>query len=328
MKSIFEVGTLCALGLAACLAWGCGDDDGAGDGGTDTDTDTDADSDAGIDTEGHDFLIDGGCDPNTLVGAFDVASRDMGVVKYAVVSGSIADGVNWNTTALLQHDEGECKLYEFSMWSCSPACGGGEICNNESDCVPFPANLDWGTAIAAGLTTPVRMEPDTSFNYQFQDNPTTEVAELENPPFVPGERVVLWAEGGPETQEIFLDGMGVTPLEVETKDYTMYDDMDMEVTWVPSDDTEGEIFGQFTIDQHGASKMWVYCSWEDDGSGIIPANLVHELYVDLLEAPLLGFATAYLFRRTVDSIELPQGCVEFRVLSQIQLNLDFIPPTK
>jgi hypothetical protein len=317
MKTCFEALALCALGLAACLVWGCGDDAAEGDGGTDTDTD--ADSDTGIDTEGHEFAIDGGCDPESLVGAFEVASRDTGSFQYAVVGGAIADGVNWNTTALLRQDVGACKLYEFSMWSCSPACQGGEICNDESECVPFPTNLDWGTAYVDGLVKWVEMEPDPSFNYQYQD--------IDNPPFTAGERIVLWAEGGEGTSEIFMDGMGVTPLEVETKDYLMQDSTDMEVTWIPSDDTEGEIYGQFMIDQHGASKMWIFCSWDDSaGSGIVPANLVHELYVDLLEAPLLGFATAYLFRRTVDSVQVPQGCAEFRVLSQIQLNLDYVPP--
>jgi hypothetical protein len=186
--------------------------------------------------------------------------------------------------------------------------------------VPFPANLDWGTVYVDGLVKWVQMDPDTSFNYQYQD--------IDNPPFVADEPIVLWAEGGPETQEIFFDGMGVTPLVVENEDYVMYDDEDMEVTWTPADDEAGEIYGEFMIDQHGASKMWIYCNWEDDGSGIIPANLVHELYLDLLEAPLLGFATARLFRRTVDSVELPQGCAELRVLSQVQLNLDYIPPVK
>ena len=211
--------------LAAFLAAACGDDTSAnGDGGTDTDTDIDSDTDVdadtdtdcGIDTEGHEFAIDGDCDPNTLVGAFEVASRDTGTFQYAVVGGSIADAVNWNTTALLHQDEGACKLYEFSLWSCSPACEGGEICNDESECVPFPANLDWGTVRVDGLVKCVEMSPDTSFNYQYQD--------IDNPPFTAGERIVLWAEGGDGTEEVLLDGMGVTPLEVENKDYIMYED--------------------------------------------------------------------------------------------------------
>ena len=316
--------------LAAFLAAACGDDTSAnGDGGTDTDTDIDSDTDVdadtdtdcGIDTEGHEFAIDGDCDPNTLVGAFEVASRDTGTFQYAVVGGSIADAVNWNTTALLHQDEGACKLYEFSLWSCSPACEGGEICNDESECVPFPANLDWGTVRVDGLVKCVEMSPDTSFNYQYQD--------IDNPPFTAGERIVLWAEGGDGTEEVLLDGMGVTPLEVENKDYIMYDDTDMEVTWNPSDDTEGEVYGEFMIDQHGASKMWIFCSWDDaTGSGIVPANLVHQLYLDWTATPIPGFATARLYRRTVDHVQVAQGCAELRVLSQIQLNLDYVPPTK
>jgi hypothetical protein len=81
------------------------------------------------------------------------------------------------------------------------------------------------------------------------------------------------------------------------------------------------------IDQHGASKMWIFCNWDDStGSGIVPANLVHRLYLDWTATPIPGFATARLYRRTVDHVDLPQGCAEFRVLSQIQLNLDYVPP--
>ena len=298
-----------AIAIAAGAAPGCKGDDFQGQ-----------DQDTDFDTEGHEFAISGPCAPNTLVGGVEAASRDAGGFQYGVVSGAITDGVNWNTTAQLLQDEGECKLYEYSLWSCSPACEGGEICDNEEECVPFPANLDWGRVYVDGLVKWVMMEPDTSFNYQYQD--------IANPPFVADEPIVLWAEGGEGTEEILLDGMGVTPLVVENKDYMMYDNTDMEVTWTPADDAAGEIYGEFMIDQHGASKRWIYCTWEDDGSGIVPANLVHELYLDWTATPNPGFATARLFRRTVDHVQLPQGCAELRVLSQVQLNLDYVPPTK
>ena len=309
MKNAFAFGMVCALGLAACLASGCKDDPPPGN---------------HIDTSGHDFSIDGPCDPDTLVGSFEVASRESGTFQYAVVSGSITNGVNWNNTALFHEESGACKLYEFSMWSCSPACQGGQICNNEETCIAFPANLDMGTVEVVGLVTDVSMEPDTSFNYQFDVN---DDATFTNPPFTPGVQIFLWAEGGAETEEMLFDGMGVTPLTVESKDYTMHEDENMVVTWNPSDDTEGEIYGQFSIDQHGASKMWIHCTWEDAaGSGTVPANLVNELYADWTATPIPGFATAYLFRRTVDSVAVSQGCTEFRVVSQIQLNLDYVPP--
>jgi hypothetical protein len=305
---------LFAVGLGACLVAGCG-----GDGAT---------ADGGPDTSGHEVSIDGPCVPETLVRGFEVAVRDSGTYQYSVVSGAITDGVNWNTIPVLRDQTDECRLVEFVPWSCSPGCGANQICNNEGTCVPFPSNLDMGTVGVEGLTTAVEIEPNTAFDYQFNDLITTpDVVELENPPYTPDEPVLLWAEGNDQTGELFFDGMGVTPLTVENKDYTMYDNEDMTVTWNPSGDATGEIYGQFMIDQHGASKMWIYCTWDDAaGQGVIPAAYTHELYLDLLEAPMLGWATAYLIRRTVDSVELPQGCAEFTVLSQIQLDLEYIPP--
>jgi hypothetical protein len=291
-----------AVAGAACLAPACGPAGG--------------DDDTGIDTEDHVFDLAGPCAPDELVGGFEVASRDTGIVQYAVVSGAIADSVNWNTTGAFVSNAGDCTVFEFSTWQCDPACEGGQICGNESTCVSAPRNLDWGTVVVTGLVTGVEMEPNTSFNYQLQ--------EIDNPPFVPGQRILLAAEGGAETEELLLDGVGVTPLEVPSPDIVLVDAEDMEVTWTPSSDAEGEVYGEFMIDQHGASKRWIFCSWDDTGSGVVPASLASLLCDDWTGLP--SFATANLYRRTVDSVETAGGCAELRVLSQRKLNLTFDCP--
>jgi hypothetical protein len=276
----------------------------------------DSDGDTEIDTSDHTFDLAGPCDPSELVGSFYVGSMDTGAAQYAVVSGSIADSVNWNTTGEYVGSEGGCTVFEFSTWTCDPACTGGQICNDESTCVAAPLNLDYGTVTVTGLTSAVSMEPDTSFKYQFQD--------LDNPPFAAGQQILLSAEGAEGTEPLLLDGVGVTPIEVPSADIVLEDATDMQVTWTPSNDAEGEIFGQFFIDQHGASKRWIYCAWDDTGSATVPASLTSLLCDDWTGLP--SFAQAYLYRRTVDSIATADGCAEFRVQSQKALNLTFDCP--
>jgi hypothetical protein len=293
----------CAVALIAFLAGACSK-------AADVDEDTD------IDTEGHVFDLAGPCPADELVGGFEVASRDTGAVQYAVVSGAIADSVNWNTTGALVGTEGACSVYEFFTWACDPACTGGQICDDQSACVSAPLNLDWGTVRVTGLTAPVEMEPNSSYAYQFQD--------IENPPFVAGQRILLGAEGGSATAPLLLDGMGVTPLEVPSPDVELVDAEEMQVTWTPADDAAGEISGEFMIDQHGASKRWIFCTWDDTGAGVVPASLASLLCDDWTGLP--SFATANLYRRTVDSAETAFGCAELRVLSQAKLNLTFDCP--
>ena len=298
-----------AAAIAACLAAACSK-------ATDVDDDGGADTDTDVDTDGHVAELSGPCAPGELVGGFEAASRDTGTVQYAVVSGSIADSVNWNTTPALVEAEGACSVYEFSLWSCDPACTGGEICDDTGACIAAPLNMDLGTVHVTGLTSPVEMDPNSSFAYQFQD--------IDNPPFVPGQPILLTAPGSEATGPVILDGVGVTPLEVPNPDIVLEDAADMQVTWTPSDDAEGGIHGEFMIDQHGASKRWIYCDWDDTGTGTVPASLTSLLCDDWTGLP--SFATADLYRRTVDSMETADGCAELRVLSQVKLNLNFDCP--
>ena len=322
MRNILGIGALliaAALALAAVGALpACSHVSSlASDAGTETDT---------MDTDSHEFSLDGPCDSNELVGGFSVEARNIGTleapIEHSEVTGAIADGVNWGATPVLREDAGECELYEFSPWDCTPACEAGAMCNDEGECVPYPTNLDVGTVVVDGLVVPVQIEPDASFDYTYQG------PDLPCPPYEPGQEILLRVEGGSGIDEMILDGMGVEKLEVESIDYHMSDNEEMVVTWIPGDTPEAEVHGEFSINEEGSFPMWIYCTWDDAaGSGTVPASLVHELMVDLLESPLMGDATATLERRTVDSIQIDHGCIEFRVSAQLKLNLTYDPPS-
>jgi hypothetical protein len=266
--------------------------------------------------------LDGPCAPETLVGSFEVGSYDLGDSQSAVIYGLVADSVNWITTPVLRADAGACKAWEYSTWDCGPqdCADGGQICDDEGECVPFPTHLDVGTIHVSGLVTDVSMEPSSAFTYGY-DN-------IDNPPFAPGAPITLSAEGGAGTGAFSLHGVGVTPLTVESRNYVMHDNEDMVVTWNPSEDAEGEIHGEFMIDPEGDTRMWIYCTWDDTGSGVVPAGLIHELFLEPGAGSYPGSGTSRLYRRTVDSLDLPWGCAELRVLSEIDLDLEYEYPTE
>jgi len=85
---------------------------------------------------------------------------------------------------------------------------------------------------------------------------------------------------------------------------------DLILTWdSPVAKTDAKIYLKLNIDQHGASPITLFCTFDDTGSGNVPANLIKSM----MSAGISGYPNGTISRKTVDSMNVEKGCVEFEV---------------
>ncbi len=295
----------CVLVFFAAQSSGCPelDDPEDDDPGGDSDVDADGDADGDADTDSHTPSLDDPCPMEKKIGVFEIAHREL----YSAITGQVANGVIPLSVLQEAESEGSCQLMRRVNPFCDPPCTNGEICDHDDQCIPFPTNKSVGEVTIEGLKSRVAMEPNSVNSYQ----DTT----VSSPPFEPGSPIMLVANGA-ELESFILDGFGVAPIEMDDTKWVMKDGDAMEISWIPAEGP-GRILATFNVDQHGNSPVTMFCDFEDTGSGTIPAGLVSEL----IEYGLSGYANGHLYRRTVDSVEIEQGCVELVVFSHLQAEL-------
>lgn len=282
------------------IAGSCGGSDEESDGGSD---DGGVD-DGGVQLDGSVEDLAGPCPLETRIGEFDVGHREL----YSAVTGSVREAVIPNAVLELVYEEGDCRLLRRLNPTCDPSCKPGETCNSNMECIPFPTNRDVGTVTTAGLTTDVSIEPNKiNFNYENTD--------VDHPPFEPGHAIQLTAAGA-ELEGFTLRGFGVEPIVADNQDWVMMAGQPLEITWTGADGP-WQIHVTLNIDQHGLSPVTMFCDLDDTGSGTIAASLVDQL----IDEGFSGFASANLFRRTVDSVEIDPGCVQLATYSHLTPSL-------
>jgi len=304
------------------LAWmmACSGDS-SGDDPTTTDSDTeDSDTDAtvtGVPTPTGDpatVPLTGECPLEDKWGEFVVANFDF----YAIVDGSVSDGVV-PVTILENVDEDEhCKLLKRNNPFCEPACQANETCDFDGSCIPFPAGQELGTVTVGGLHKDVLMTAVVP-GYTYFDT------DLPFPVFDPGVLIELRTGGG-NFDPIELHGVGVETLTLTESEWVLFADQPLEFNWTPPTEAvvRSNIHVRLNIDQHGLTPIQLFCEFEDDGQAALPADLI----TALINYGVTGFPNATVTRRTVDSTQIGDGCVEFTVKSSAQPDIrvdGFIP---
>jgi hypothetical protein len=310
--------------LGACS--GGKSDDTPADADTDTDTDTDADADADADSDadadtdtdtdtdtGTPFEVPpvtgdpdtvplaGACDLSNKFGTFlvEVYSTD----AYSIISGQALDGVVPITVLENVGTEGDCVLLKRNNPFCSPQCQGGETCDFDGTCIPYPDSKDLGVVTIGGLADPVVMRPVEPGTTYFDST-------LTHPIFAEGDLVEMRTHENGAFGDLEMHGVGVTPLVLDDVDWTLVADNDFTLTWVAPGTpvVRSRVYLRLTIDQHGTTPISMYCDFDDDGEGVIPSSLLTQL----IESGVTGFPNADITRRTVDSVDVPgDGCLEF-----------------
>jgi hypothetical protein len=177
-----------------------------------------------------------------------------------------------------------------------------QTCGEEGTCIPYPLGVDVGAIGITGLTKAAMMTATQPGALYFSP-------KADNPPFVPGDKVVLSAEGKENHAAFQLFGVGSTPL-TEAPTWVLEEGKDLALNWgAASEDVGTQVYVELTIDQHGNSPLSLSCELPDTGTGMIPKKLVDQM----INSGVSGFPNGRIVRRTIDNVELDVGCVELSV---------------
>lgn len=239
------------------------------------------------------------CPQNSRVGHFQITHDEF----YAAVTGTVASGVIPLTILQPVLQSGDCVMLQKVNPFCDPPCSGGELCEHDGSCIPYPANQNVGDVRVYGtLKEPLVMEANASDYY-------TDVA-VPFPLFEPNAQIDLVAEGN-ELSGFQLRAWGLPSVELPEVIWEMEEGNPLTVEWV-AEPGPWKMIVSLNVDQHGNSPVTMFCEVEDNGSTVISAELVDEL----LGYGVSGFATADFRRTTTDSLQLDDvGCVQLSVES-------------
>lgn len=266
-------------------------------------SDNDASNDS--DTSGNNgaITLDGECPADKKLSTGFKAS--MGT-EYSVVEGKVTNGVIPSTVTEVSSSAGDCKLLLKKNPHCDPACDPTtEVCSLDEECVDMPRNQDLGTVTITGMKKKISMEPRGSGKNYFDSD------SLPYPLFDEGDEIRLKTTGG-EYKEINLEGYGVTRLESDDSLWLINKEKDLTITWHKPQKELSEVVLRLKIDQHGTSPLELKCVFEDTGEGVVPASLIDTM----LNSGISGYPNGKIIRRTVDSMDISDGCVEFQVTSE------------
>ncbi len=297
---------ICLLSLTLLL--GCNDK-----GSTDTNPADDTSTDTTpIDTSLAPATVplSGECAMEDDYGGFVVEAYE----DYSIISGTVADSVVPVTILEDIGAEGDCRMLRRNNPFCDPACAAGETCDFDGSCITYPANQDLGEVSVVGLGKSVVMEGVVPGYTYFNTS-------LPHPAFASGDLIELQMPSG-TYGPVTLHGVGVDQLSVTAETWEVEESQDLAVEWAaPSGDVvRSEIILQINIDQHGTSPSTIYCTFEDDGQGTVPASLIDQL----VNQGVSGFPNGSLTRRTADSTAIGDGCMDFLISSPREVSVNVV----
>lgn len=238
----------------------------------------------------------GPCPQEERIGGFLVEVQEL----FSIVDGKVANGVDPNTVQEVVKTEGGCTLLRTEYPSCDPLCDPGFTCAKDLGCVPYPLQQDVGTVTITGLEKLVVMEPKPPSNSYFD-------TQLPQPAFQPGVALHLTSTAG-WAGELELFAVGSAPIEIVNPAWVVVEGEPLAFTWDPPPEGARTVVEvRVTLDQHGNTPVSLICDLPDTGAAQIPAPLIAEL----LSYGISGYPNARVSRRTVDSVSIPQGCIDF-----------------
>jgi len=191
---------------------------------------------------------------------------------------------------------------------CDPDCGS-DHCGPGNECVPDPLGQDMGTVDIDGLADgPASLTPRAPRNNYMA------TGTISYPAFAEGAALTLTSTGGSQSP-LSLVAEGVAPLVVHESEVALVDGQAATVTWdPPAQSGRSHLLATLNIALHGGDPMRIECDTDDDGSLEIAAELVSQL----LTFNYSGFPGITLTRQSSDSVQGPDGCIDFRAYSNIE----------
>ena len=126
-------------------------------------------------------------------------------------------------------EEGDCKYYKAVPGTCDPACGGGEICTVNDECVAYPEGISGGTLKITGLDETVKIQPE-----DWSGGAYIGPAGLPGQLFESGDSIGAGLSGD-AFPALAVGATGVTVMDTDHTDngFEMVDGLDAVVTWTP-----------------------------------------------------------------------------------------------
>jgi hypothetical protein len=226
---------------------------------------------------------------------------------YTAISGGVRSGVKpsevWTKEGAAA---GGCQMMVAASYACTNTCPSGMICGGPDQCITEPTFQSAGVVTVTGVgASAININPaGNAYN-------SSAGSGTPYPPFSPGGRVSL-AAAGAAVPEFTLYGEGITPLEFAGTNLKATGGQDFAFTWTaPAQAGQTRIFARMEIGHHGGVAARIECDLPDTGSAVIPASLV----TALVAKGIHGFPELSLTRRTMDSTQVTQGCIDFAVAS-------------
>ena len=221
-----------------------------------------------VDTDTHQFSVDGECGYDDRVGLFEISHHEI----YSAVTGNVKTGVNPTEVPHPKESNDNCILLEKIYPQCTPACEPGFTCDTDGECIPFPSTLDMGTITVTGLLADLEIDPNSVGDYSDTN--------VSHPPFEDGSEISLIVPGGDGVDLFILNGYGMEVLEtsgdewlIERDETTLEVTSDLTINWTPSSG-EARILVTLNIDQHGNSPITMRCLFDDTGTAVIPKDFL------------------------------------------------------
>jgi hypothetical protein len=234
------------------------------------------------------------------LGGFEVAIYEAN----SSVSGSVMNGTVPSDIPDLISTVGDCRLLKRRNLICVEPCESNQTCSESLSCIPSPLGQDLGTVVVRGLEEYVSMLPVVPGNLYFD-------TILPHPVVQPGNAVFLKTGDG-YIGVVRMYGIGVEQLVLTDEQWLIENNKPLSIHWTaPTEAARSRLFISFNIDQHGISPGRIECDFEDDGEAEIPLQLINQLR----GLGISGFPNGMATRRTIDSVSVEDGCVDFAVMS-------------
>ncbi len=195
-----------------------------------------------------------------------------------------------------------CTLWKgLNQNFCEEYCLTGEECWEDGLCHPAPKKISIGTVTLDGLKEPFSVSPNEDNKYPAYFG--------KGLPYLVGAPIEMGASGG-VFEAFSLSGAGIEPMEIGDTEWVVEPDKPFTVTWEPSEGP-GMIYLELNVDQHGTTPVTLECVLEDTGTYTISAGFITEF----IESGAGGAARGEIWRKTVDSIDIGPGCIQFEISS-------------
>ncbi len=226
-------------------------------------------------------------------------------------TGSVLNSINPRADFEVLNQSETCELLGPRTLVCDTPCESGLTCAGDDECIPTPEKISVGALTLSGLAEPWEIRPNGITN-----DYSASLAEP-FPAFTAGDEIAL-AAAGADTGAFELTATAVETLTSEQTTVPVARGASAPLTWAPADAGDAEILITFTVNAHGATTGWIECVVPDTGAFDVPEPLVTEL----IDLGLSGFPRVTVERRSLAAATVDGGCVDFRVSSEITLDLE------